>query len=126
MKTLISTLILMFVSILSFSQNQEALKSMRTGKFTYLGQEGKVEIIRTATEQTEIYNNGQSKGVLDINWISDTEYTLTLRIAENAPGCVKVGEVITAKILNCEGNKYYYESNSESCGEDSNTIVKIE
>jgi len=99
---------------------------MRTGKFTYFGQQGKVEIIRTETEQTEIYNDGKSKGVLDINWISDTEYILTLRLAENAPGCVKVGDVIKTKILNCEGNKYYYESSCESCGEDHNTLVKIE
>ncbi len=127
MKTIIAAITFFFAFIIeSSAQSPEALKSMRIGKFTYQGEEGKVEIIRTASEQTEIYNDGKSKGVLDISWLSDTEYVLTLKASENASGCIKTGDIIRTKILNCEGNKYYYESSSVTCGQDSNTIIKVE
>lgn len=126
MKTIITLTLFIISSVSLMAQTPEDLKKMRTGKFTYTGQQGKVEIIRTETEQTEIYNDGKSKGILDINWINDSEYTLTLRLAENDPGCMKVGDVIKTKILNCDGTRYQYEASCESCGEDKNILIKIE
>jgi len=127
MKKITTAALFIFGTILvSNAQTPESLQTMRTGKFTYMGDEGKVEIVRTETEQTEIYNDGKSKGVLTIKWLSDTEYLLTLKSAENAPGCIKKGDVIRTKILTCDGTKYYYESSCVTCGEDSNTIVKVE
>jgi hypothetical protein len=120
---------LFFICCLSeavYSQDSLCLKNMRTGTFTYEGQEGRVEIIRTRKKQVENYNGGKSKIILRIKWVNDSTYVLTFRRAKNAPGCLKEGDTITTRILECDGNSYYCEYSSRRCGGGRITFVKLD
>ena len=125
-------LIILFVAVLGMAftanaQVSECAKKMREGKFTYEGQENEVEIVRTKTKQTETWNNGKSKLVLEIEWKSDTEYWLTYKRMVNVEkSAVNKGDVIKIKIISCEGNKYFYECRGDNTNYSDGTIIKLE
>lgn len=79
-----------------------------TGRFTYEGEEGKVEIIRTENRQVEIYNNGKSKIILKLKWTGDSSYVLTRIGGENVEkGPLKLGNKIFTHVNKQIGKKYY-------------------
>jgi hypothetical protein len=109
-----------------FSQDQNKYEDFKTGKFTYQGKSGVVEIIRTNKKQVEIFNDGKSKLILKINWINDSTYILTLIKKINIHGCLERGDWIKATITNRNGNKYECTYISKNCGGGKSVFVKLE
>lgn len=114
------------VSHCLYSQNSDCLNKIKTGKFTYPGEEGKVEIIRTKKTQTEVYNNGVSKLILKIQWLNDSTYVLTHKKSVNAPGCLEKGDWMKATVFKCEENRYSCEFTSNKCGNGQIVLIKLE
>lgn len=125
-KLTLLALLLTLVSLHVAGQNKNCLESLKSGKFTYEGMEGKIEIIRSNDKQVEIYNNGESKLILKIEWINDHEYILTHLESLNAPGCLEKGDSIKTTVVKCEDNKYYCVFTSNKCGNGSATFIKLE
>ena len=121
---LLTLLTLVFKPI--FSQDQIDFEYFKTGKFTYEGKEGEVEIIRTKNKQIEVYNGGNSKLILKIKWINDSTYVLTHKKSINAPGCLEKGDWIKATILNGSKDQYECSYTSNRCGEGKSIFIKLE
>lgn len=122
----IASIFLGFATVTN-AQIDECAKKMREGKFTYEGKQYEVVITRTKTKQIETWNNGKSKLILKIEWISDTEYWLTFkRLVNGGENGPKKGDVIKTKILSCDGNKYYYECRGDNVPYTDGTIIKLE
>jgi hypothetical protein len=121
--------IVLFFAIFSgfgaFSQEPDCLSKFRTGKFTYEGWEGKIEIIRTKTTQIETYDNGRSKIIMKIKWVGPREYVLTHVKSINAPGCLKEGDTIRAHIISCNSTSFTCEWKANRCGSGTNTFVLL-
>ena len=109
-----------------FSQEHRPYEKFKTGKFTYEGRIGEVEIIRTKKTQTEIYNEGKSKLIFKIKWVNDSTYILKHQKSINAPGCLEKGDWIKAIILGSENNKYTCSFTSNKCGEGQSVFIKLE
>lgn len=120
------TIIFILLSYLAFSQNNKNFKDFKTGTFVYKGKEDEVKIIRTKKTQTEIYNDGASKLILDIKWIDDSNFELKMKKIVNAPGCLKLGDWIKVKIISRKDNEFNCEYSSERCGSGKSVFVKIE
>jgi len=127
MKSLYLSLLISLCTSFVYGQNtKKELEKFRTGKFTYLGQEEDVVIIRTKKQQTETYNQGKSKLILKIEWVNDSTYVLTHQKAIEAPGCLTKGDWIKTIITSQDGNKYTCTYTSNKCGSGEGTIVKLE
>lgn len=109
-----------------YSQEKLTYEDIKTGTFTYEGQEGNVEIIRTKREQIEIFNEGKSKITLKIEWVNDFTYILEVKELINAPGCLKRGDWIKASIGNRDKKGYDCSYTSSSCGSGSSRFIKLE
>jgi hypothetical protein len=126
-RLLFLSLLLNGLSLISFGQNKDCLKSMRTGKFTYAGRNGEgIEILRSKGEQVELTNNGRSKLILSIDWRAEDIYVLTLKKIVNNQGCLNPGDWIRVKIIACEGTSYKAKFDSERCGSGESVFVKLE
>lgn len=126
---LVALSLLIFLEVNSFAQETDCLKSMRVGVFTYLGTEADVEIIRTDSLNTEIFNDGEIKYIERIEWLSDSTYVMTqMEVVGAEIGCIKNGDKIWITILTCENDQYTYKWTSENCGSGTgnHTIKKIE
>lgn len=123
------TFLLLLLSCLfsvSYSQTpKKTYEGFKTGKFTYLAGDETVLIIRKKNTQTEIFNNGESKIILRINWLDDSNYTLTLKKAINAPGCLNKGDTINARIIKRSSNEYTCTYTSKNCGSGESTFTKV-
>ena len=126
MKHTILFILLISFSVQMFSQNKMSYDDLKTGKFTYEGMEGEVEIIRTKKKQIEITNGGESKLISKIDWINDSTYVLTLKKMINSPGCLEKGDWIKSTILNRKGDKYECSFTSKKCGDGTAVLVKLE
>lgn len=109
-----------------FSQDQIDFESIKTGRFTYEGKEGEVEIIRTKRKQIEIFNEGKSKLILKIKWINDSTYVLTHKKSINNSGCLDKGDWIKAKILKRKKDRYECSYTSNKCGGGKSVFIKLE
>ncbi len=118
-------LLLCFLSAGAFAQDSECLANIRTGTFEYDANGITITVVRTKKKQIETYNNGQSKLVNKVEWISENEYRLTFVKQVNAPGCLKKGDVMRLKILHCSANSYAVEIKSEQCGNATTTITRV-
>jgi uncharacterized protein YxeA len=104
----------LFASLLLFTQLQAqtfdntCLSKYKTGTFSYEGKEKEVQIIRTKTQQIEIFNEGKSKAYLKIEWKNDSTYVLTLTKVKNVPNA-QIGQQIETHIVSCEGDRYVCE-----------------
>lgn len=103
-----------------------AYKNFKIGKFTYEGREEEVEIIRTNKTQTEIYNGGKSKLILNIEWVNDSTYLLTHKESINASGCLNKGDWIKATIIDTKKDKYTCSYTSNKCGEGKSVFIKLD
>lgn len=117
--------ILIFTNTLCFGQNSDQYKSFKTGTFTYLNSESKVKIVRSENEQVEIYNDGESRLILDIHWENDSTYVLTLKQAINAPGCLQIGDWIKTTITSAEKSRYTCTYTSNRCGSGESEFIKL-
>ena len=107
------------------AQNLDYLKEFRTGTFVYENEQD-VKIIRTAKRQTEIYNGGKSKLVLDIAWKNDFTYTLVLRKAVNA-NASKWGkhDTLVTNLVRYEDGRYFCEWRGKMMGKGKVTLLKV-
>jgi uncharacterized protein YxeA len=116
MKYLLLNICLIFIYTTNAqSLNSECLTNFKTGTFTYEGKESEVQIIRSKTQQVEIFNNGKSKAYLKIEWKNDSIYVLTLTKVKNVPN-VQVGQKIETHIVSCNGTRYvctYFAGNTK-------------
>lgn len=122
-------LVFVFVVLSSLNvcaQESACLSKFRVCRFTYKGQEGDIEIIRTKTTQKEIFNHGKSWLLLKIKWINPREYVLTLIRSENAPGCLKPGDTIRSRITQCNNNSFTCESETANCGKGTISFTLLE
>ena len=126
MKTILTVLFSsLFLSFTASSQSSECLDKIKTGKFKYMASGAVIEVTRTKTKQIETFNNGKSKVISKIKWISDTECILTFEKEINAPGCLKKGDKMKMTILECDGNEYLVSVTSENCGNVEITVIII-
>ena len=116
----------LFVPGFLYAQSAECMANMKTGTFEYKTEGVTITIARTKTKQIESYDNGKSKVISKITWISDNEYISTFVKAVNAPGCLKKGDEVRVKILACNAKEYTASIVSEKCGSGETTISKIE
>ena len=126
MKTILVTFTLLLTLNFAFAQDANDPKAFRTGTFVYKGIEDKAKVIRTKKTQTEVFNDGKSKLIMKIKWVDKTSYVLTLKKAINAPGCLKIGDTITATLVKQEGKTFYCKSKSENCGKADVVMIKVE
>ncbi|SMC81345.1 hypothetical protein [Moheibacter sediminis] len=108
------------------SQESNIYSKFKTGKFSYEGNSGKVEIIRTEKKNIEIFNNGKSKLINEIKWINDSTYILTHKKSINASGCLDKGDWVKSTIIKVDGNSYTIKAISNKCGEGQTVIHKTE
>lgn len=126
MKQLILLLLALVATVVTFAQDTDCLKKMRTGSFHYSDLGSQATIVRTDKLQTETYNNGQSKLIFKIKWTSDSTYVLILKKIINAPGCLNLGDRIETTITDCSENTYVGASTTKNCGSSTNTYIRIE
>ena len=95
----------------SFSQS-ECLKMMRSGEFVSLAEGYEhYSIIRKKNKQVEYINYGKSKIISKVEWISDTEYKITVKKRVNIDfGSDSVPGVYTFKVTECEGTRHTMET----------------
>lgn len=126
MKKAILLTLLGFLYTVAFAQDSSKYEKFRTGTFQYEDLGAAVTIERTEDTQTETYQGGQSKLILDIEWLNDSTYLLTHRESINAPGALEPGDQLTTTINTAEGNRYEgtYTSNVGKSGKC--TFIKIE
>jgi len=108
----------------SFGQNYQCMNEIRTGEFYYEGLEDSARIVRTINQQIEVFNNGKSKLILNIEWISASTYILIHQEAINAPGCLKKGDTIKCTILNCKDDYYIYTYSTAKCGSGRSILFR--
>jgi hypothetical protein len=125
MKIYFLLVFIIFCASGAFAQDADCLSKFKTGKFTYEGWEGKISIIRTKTTQIETYNNGTSKIIMKIKWVGPREYVLTHVKSINAPGCLKEGDTIRARIIRCTSTSFTCEWKANRCGSGTNTLVLL-
>ena len=73
MKQLLLLILLSLFLRPAFSQEQSKFDDLKTGKFAYENKVGEVEIIRTKRKQIEQFNDGESKLILKIKWVSASD-----------------------------------------------------
>ncbi len=126
-KILLIVTIFCVFTLTTKAQVSECAKKMREGKFTYEGREYDVQVIRTKNKQVEIFNNGKSKIISKIHWVSDTEYWLIFKRSKNVKMVNrKKGEIMKVKIISCEGNKYYYECRGDKVSYTDGNMIKLD
>lgn len=125
-KSIILSLTFLFLASLAFAQDKVDYSKFRTGTFSYPGQEEDVIITWTKHKQIEVYNGGESKLILKVEWLNDSTYLLTHKKSINAPGCLDKGDWIKTKITQVNGNRYLCESTTNKCGSGELIIVKLE
>jgi len=118
-------LIFGFLLTQAYAQEPSKYTKFRTGTFQYEGLGSSVEVIRTEESQTEIYENGDSKLILDIEWLNDSTYILTHRESINAPSISKLGWLKT-KITAVEGNRYEASYTTDTGDSDECVFIKME
>jgi hypothetical protein len=114
MKSTLILLVMLTLSLPTFSQQSDCLKAMKTGEFFYPGRKDAAKIIRKKDKQIEIYNNGLSRLVFKLKWANDSTYVLTLKKKINAPGPLKKGDWIKATITSCEDGKSFCKTVSNN------------
>jgi hypothetical protein len=95
--------------LVSVGQSDPCLLNFRQGKYELI--EKRTDgyyIIRTENEQVEIFNDGDSKVISKINWISNSEYNLITIKLINVPKTwgQKKGVLINVKIIECNEHSY--------------------
>lgn len=113
------------INVISISQTKNCLDNIKTGTFYYDSHGKKVIVKRTKRKQIEYYNNGNSKIVNRIEWVSDTEYILTFVKEKNSPGCLKKGDRMKITILECNENTYKAKIESKNCG-NGEVVITID
>lgn len=112
--------LLFFILLFSFDAHsqlsKECLERVKIGRFEYRSSDKTITVIRTKKRQIETYNNGKSKLINRIKWISNTTYITTFVKEVNASGCLQRGDKMTMTILACDGDKYTVVATSENCG----------
>src|SRR5690606_18000766 len=98
------------------AQEQSCLESFHTGSFRYESESNTIYVERTKTKHVETFNNGSSKIIMRVNWLTDSTYTLTLQKLVNAPGCLIKADVIMSRITKCSDNSYLCAYETEGCG----------
>lgn len=111
-------------SWVSLAQTNSCLEKIKTGKFQYNSQATTVYVKRTRRKQIEYYNNGKSKIVNHIEWVSESEYILTFKKEKNSPGCLNKGDKMTLTILECSEEAYKVKIESKNCG-NAEVVIKI-
>ncbi len=113
-----TTLILLLTLIGSsaFAQKNKCLSQVKTGVFTYEVQGVTITVERTKTKQIESYNDGKSKLINKLEWISDNQFEITFVKAVNSPGCLEKGDKMMMTIMECGDNWHKVVGESENCG----------
>ncbi len=116
-----------FFSFFNLSaQNFHAIERFKTGVFIYENRDSSRQIIRTKKKQTEVFNEGKSKLVFDVEWTSDTTYLLRFKKSHNAPGCLQKHDFIAVIILSVDSDCYTCRFISNRCGEGTGVFYKID
>lgn len=126
MKKTLLICLAVFGAGIAHAQAENCTKALKTGTFLYEGPEGKVEIVRSGRLQTETYNGGASKLVLNIKWLNDYTYELTHKESINAISCLDKGDKIVSKIIGCKDSAIYCESQNKKCGDANILLIKVE
>lgn len=108
--------------IFSQSLDEDCLKRMHTGVFTYTAAEQEVEVIRTQRIQVEVMDGGHSKLYLNVVWENDSTMVLTMDRGVNAIGCLDHGDIIRTEIVACYHDRYDCVSQSKTCGDSRATL----
>ena len=112
------------------AQDSDCLKSIRTGKFESVTEDGQgfdYTVIRKKKKQIEIFNNGKSKVISKIDWIDDSNYTLTTLKWKNAnSGCDHIGAVAYVEILNCDESIQVLRWQQDGCGEGLTRLRRVD
>ncbi len=109
-----------------FAQNSRSIEEFKTGVFLYEGMDSTKQITRTKNKQIEVFNEGKSKLVFDVEWTSDTTYLLRFKKAVNAPGCLQKYDCIAVVINSISENSYSCRYISNNCGEGTSVFYKID
>lgn len=109
---------------LSYDVTAAVPTGIKTGKFKPKHGEAS-EMLRTKDTQTDIYNNGKSKIVTSLKWISDNIFNLITDSIINAPGNLKPGDEILVKIVACARTKYLCHYTSKY-GTGTRVYLKVE
>lgn len=84
------------------------------------------EIIRTSKEHVEVFQDGDAKLFMSVEWINSRKYVLTMKRSVNTIGCLDVGERVETTITSCEQDRYECKFVSNRCGSGKAVIIKIE
>lgn len=108
--------------------DEKSLHLFKSGTFYYdqLGPE--VKIIRKGNKQTEVWNNGKSKVVMKVEWLSSTEYVLTLLKevnVEHSSGCLAKGDKLHNVIVANSDTQFFVKSRTLKCGTMTSVINKL-
>ena len=123
MKNFIS-LIFILVATMSFSQDENPYEKFKTGTFTYTSGKQTIVIKRTSKKQIEYFDGG--KIVMNVEWTSDSTFTLIAKKIGGKPGCLSKGDWIKVKIVKVEGETYTAKFYSEFCGNGTTVFTKVE
>lgn len=115
----------MLAAIPAAAQENDCVAQMHRGEFRYKDAGDDVVIKRTKTKQIEIFNGGKSKYILKLDWISETEYTLTYIKAVGTEESESHNE-IRCRIIRCEGNESLVEYMTNEGQFGQTTIVKVD
>ena len=113
MKSSIKIIIIILLSISCFSfkstkfPTESCLESLKNGKFVYSGALPGSYIERAGDKQTEYADDGKSKIISKVEWITASHYRLTILKLVNCEGSpVKKKDTIDVEILEC--NEAFY------------------
>lgn len=110
------------------AQSANCIEGFKAGEFEGLSGNKTIDgylIIRKKDKQIESFNNGKSKIISQIEWLTDSTYTLTttkhVRVAE---GCDKIGSIAYCKVIKCDGEFFAVTWEQDGCGSGTAIIRK--
>lgn len=130
MKNVILVFSLLLSAVSSFGQqvDLDCVAAMHVGKFVVKGEDS-VQITRTEKKQIEVYNGGEGKAILRIDWTSPTTYTLTYLRGRGIRPNSKRGDTIAVEVLGCNDTEYTFRAYLTAIGDKSamkGTMLKLE
>lgn len=110
-KTLITTWILL-IQFFSFSQTGDCKAMVHEGTFVSTDEKNRdYRIERTEKSQIEYFNGDKSKVISKVEWISESEYKITVTKEVNLPKEMKnTPKVYHFKIIECDGDYHTLET----------------
>lgn len=126
MKSILLLFMLLTAGITANAQaNKACIEKHKIGTYVYQDSTMAVVITRTKNRQISVDKKTGEKMIAKVVWVTDDEFLLIVKKDVDGPGCLRKGDRIVNKIVECNEDGYVSHYSMAACGHGIETFKRI-